>query len=333
MIPHAQLDAYAGYDAEYGHNLANHLPMAIVALARLGASEPRMTAFAATYAQQLHPLPAEQPWPAGDAWPGRLGDPRAWPMYRALFREWLAHEGAADVLSQTLPMLMRGCGAAAFHALIRAGYAVDAGRVGELADALAYWAARWFTVGEPSPDGAASDPASVLLDLRGIARPPQGLIADRMAAAAQYAAFLPAAAALRIDDADAALQRLATLAAQLYAQSGNFTVLHLITSAHALRVLLACIDVDERAPLVRHYWMAYAAGYVAAGMKPAASLDDDDLPGWGEIIEAAIASDDEHVIKLVDSCREQQEAYGDGQGDVWRAAAARAVLQDAPMPE
>ena len=34
------------------------------------------------------------------------------------------------------------------------------------------------------------------------------------------------------------LPRLARLAAQLYARSGNFTVLHLVTSAHALRVLL-----------------------------------------------------------------------------------------------
>ena len=51
---------------------------------------------------------------------------------------------------------------------------------------------------------------------------------------------------------------------------------------------------------------------------------DDDLDAlpWDAILPAAIASDDEHVIKLVDSCREQERAYG---GHEWRLAASRAV--------
>ncbi len=43
---------------------------------------------------------------------------------------------------------------------------------------------------------------------------------------------------------------------------------------------------------------------------------------WDQIIHTAITSDDEHVVKLVDSCREEEQAYG---GDEWRHAASRAV--------
>ena len=40
------------------------------------------------------------------------------------------------------------------------------------------------------------------------------------------------------------------------------------------------------------------------------------------LLHLACASDDDHLIKLVDSCREQQRAYG---GTLWRQAASRAV--------
>ena len=46
---HPQLDRASSYDAEYGHNLATHLPMALAALQRLGASAEQREAFAARH--------------------------------------------------------------------------------------------------------------------------------------------------------------------------------------------------------------------------------------------------------------------------------------------
>jgi hypothetical protein len=43
---------------------------------------------------------------------------------------------------------------------------------------------------------------------------------------------------------------------------------------------------------------------------------------WDEIVARAIESDDEHVIKLVDSARELEAALG---GAAWHLAASRAV--------
>lgn len=318
-----QLDASAGWDAEYGHNLASHLPMALTALARLGADELRREAFARVYATRLHAAPPRAPWPAGEPWQARFGDPRAWPAYRSLFDDWLDHEGAPVVLAQALPALLRGVGAAAFHGPIRAAYAVAAGHSHELADALAYWACRWFSLG-PAPRGGAEHDAARLLARIRIAKPKPALIAERMALAATDPAFAAVAAMLHIEPA-ATLEPLATLAARLYAQSRNFTVLHLVTSAHAMRVLLPWLDEDDVAAALGHYWLAYAAGYVASGLAQGAgakpSRATPTLP-WDAIVTRAIASGDDHQIKLVDSCREQARGYG---GEVWREAASRAV--------
>ena len=43
---------------------------------------------------------------------------------------------------------------------------------------------------------------------------------------------------------------------------------------------------------------------------------------WPVLVDAALASDDEHLIKLVDSCREEEAAHG---GPDWQRAASRAV--------
>lgn len=316
------LIAAARFDAEYGASLSNHLPMALVALARLGASDERLAAFAARYAQRLHLAPAAEPWPAGDAWRAQLGRPRAWPVYRSLFRDWMRHEGPADLLAQTLPVLMAGVGAAAFHGPIRVAYALAANQADERADALAYWACRWFPLGEPAASGSVADPAALLaaLDFAG-ELPDASLISQRMASAAAHPRFAPLADRLHVD-LRSTLPRLAYLAAERYAAGADFTVLHLVTSAHAMQGLLPWLDdeAEQRAALA-HYARAWLAGWATRPPHDAPQPPLAVLP-WPEIVARAIESDDDHAIKLVDSCRELEKSVG---GAVWSVAASRAV--------
>lgn len=328
MTLKTHLDAVAAFDAEYDGDLSNHLPMALAALHALGADDARLDAFAAGYAPRLPPAPPAEAWPSGDAWPGRLGDRSAWTAYRGFFAEWLRWDGLDDLLPQVLPVLMPGCGAAAFHGLIRTAYGVRFEHAGEVADGLAYWACRWLPLGDlqagPADDGAPAetDPAVVLQDLRPITRGPvatAGLIAERMHLASRRPGFRRTVARLAVDDDT--LPRLARHAARLYAASGNFTVLHLVTGCHAMQVLRPFVD-DPQA-MVRWFWQAYAAGHVGSRLKLSpAGVATTAPPDWPAIVTAAIASDDEHVIKLVDSCREHEAALG---GDEWQSAAARAV--------
>jgi hypothetical protein len=319
-----QLLHAARWDAEYGGSLSNHLPMALTALARLGASDERLAEFAARYAKKLHAAPPAEPWPAGEAWRALLGQPRAWPAYRALWREWTLNEGAADVLAQALPTLMQGAGAAAFHGPLRAAYALAANHAEELADALAYWSCRWFACGAADGEGSNADTAAVLgaLDLSAELQP-QPLIAQQMAQAAAHPRFAPALQRWRVD-AHITLPRLAMLAAERYAARAEFTVLHLVTSAHAVRVLLPWLPAEERLPALRHYAGAAAAAWATLPREhKGAPLQVNVLP-WTEIAARAIASDDDHVIKLVDSCRELESSQG---GAVWSRAASRAVAE------
>ena len=318
----ALLTRGAAFDAEYQGGLSNHLPMALVALHRLGASDVRLNQFAGRYATRLAASPAPTTWPAGDAWQGRFGQRQAWPAYRQLFAEWLTHEDAGSVLHAALPPLLAGCGGAAFHGLIRCAYAVQVGHVSELADALAYWACRHVPLATLPPELGSSDLATVLAALPTVTDDAP-LIFQRMRAVAVAPNFTATVAGLRIDAGT--LPALALHAAALYARSGNFVLLHLLTSAHALRILLPFIE----APLasVRDYAVAYAAAHSAAAAVPGAMPK---LLAWKTIIARAIASDDEHVIKLVDSCVEQRAIYG---GRAWREAASRAFMNAAaPAP-
>ena len=146
------LDAGRAFDAEYGRATPNHRSTALWSLASLGADDARLVQWAAVYETRLHPAPPPEPWPSGEAWPPRLGHPRAWPAYRSLFAEWLHNESVADVLTPVLPQLMQGCAGASFQGLARLACAVQSGHGGDLADALAYWACRWW----PAPAAAGS---------------------------------------------------------------------------------------------------------------------------------------------------------------------------------
>lgn len=312
------LDEGAAFDAEYGQGLSDHRPMALVALERLGADGARLQAWAAGYerAKGLRPARAHQAWPTGDAWAGRLGDRAAWPVYRDLFRQWIDHEGGADVLSQVLPALMPGCAAAAFHGLIRTAYATQVGHPGELADGLAHWACWHLPLGElPPVGGTEADPVVLLRRLRA-GRSAAPLIAGRIADAARDGRVNRVIAALHIDAGTP--ERLARAAALAHAESGNFTALHLVTATHAMRIVARF--ADDASTAWRWFWQAFAHAVVAARLRPAATPLT--LRDVQTLVAAALASDDEHLIKLVDSCREEERAYG---GDDWRRAASRAL--------
>jgi len=315
---HALLDDAARFGPEYGAGLASHLPMGLVALRALGADGPRLQAFVRTESAHLLPAPPAQSWPVGDAWAGRLGDIDAWPAFHDLFSQWLAAEGAADVLAQVLPQLMPGCAAAAFHGPIRAAAALRAGHAGELAAGLAYWAARHLPLGAlPARAGTVGDPLVLLRRLQAVPskRP---LIAQRMAAAAGHAALQ--AAVPRLAVGPGTLARLSQLAAQAYAGSGSFTALHMVTASHAMRLLLQFAEPGPAADAaLRWFWQAWATALVAACLKPRPAVP---LLPWPAIVQRALASTNVHVIKLVDACREEEAAHG---GSVWQQAASRAV--------
>jgi hypothetical protein len=315
----ALLDRAQAFAPEYRGTLSNHLPMALVALDALGADAARMESFFAVVAAKLDPAPP--PAPACEHWISRRGDLSAFPALRAHFVQAISAQGRDAVLRQALPSLVDGIGAGAFHGLLRTASAVVGGHDDELASGLAHWASWHLPLAQfVAAHQAATTHDSVaawLGDLMTQAdgwRSRAGMITPRMRAFAQTAAFRDGADRLAVHDGT--LRALAAQALAIYLRTKNFTVLHLMTSAHALRVITPWLDAPSVA--VRHYAYAYAAGVAASGADLNAPLIAVNVLPWPDVLRAGIASDDEHVIKLVYACRDEWLATGDA--DYQRAA-------------
>jgi hypothetical protein len=310
---HRLLGEFASLSPEYRAQLTNHLPMALHALDALGAGEARLRAFAARYVRRFEPAAAPPAGPAirGD-WTPLRGDYDAIERLRRRFAKDLAREGRDAVLRRVLPSLVDGIAAQAFHGPIRVAHAVEAGHDGELAAALAYWAARWQPMPVapgPVPDDArfddvgewldALDAAWRLDDVAPAVRLP--LISARMAEATGTHAYRRLGGALRTRGRDAGdrLAELALAGAARYARSRDLTVLHMVTAARAARVLAPWLPAEDAvlAPL----WHAVAAASLASGLAVPGAAPREPVIAlrWPDLLERARRHDDDHVVKLV----------------------------------
>lgn len=335
---HRLLDEGLQFPPEYHGNLSSHLPMALVALEGIGADEPRMRTFFTLYAQRFAaPAPRLAIKPVSD-WPILRGRFDAFEPLRSTFAVALEHEGRDAVLSGALPLLVTGIGAAAFHGAIRVAYAVESRHNGELAAALAYWAARWMPLQPPELVEPDIDNVTVWLDaidgrkLRDEAgwRWPSASIDERMRSATQTTAYRAESGRLRTCGRNAGLllAELALAAAARYAATRDFTVLHIATAARAARVLMPWLPKDNAA--LAPLWHAVAAAsltsdtaWESSGERSVSALD------WRQVLALARASDHEHVIKLVHAMAVQHAAAPD---PGWLQAAAKAVSEEAATP-
>ena len=306
----ALLDRAQAFAPEYRGDLSNHLPMALVALDSLGADAARMESFFTIASAKLEPAPPLAA--ACTDWTAKRGDLTAFASLRAHFAESIAAHGRDATLRRTLPLLVDGVGAAAFHGLLRTASAVVAQHDDELASGLAHWACCHmplapFVAAQTESDSDVSMWLAEIAAQAGDWCSDAGLITLRMREFAQTAAFHDGADRLAVHDGT--LRELAAQALAIYLRTRNFTVLHLITSGHALRLLMPWLDRPLLA--ARHYARAYAAGVAASRVTGDPAIPAVNVLPWPEVLRAGAASDDEHVIKLVYACHEEWKATGD----------------------
>lgn len=302
------------FSPAYHGELSNHLPMCLIALARLGADDERLASFAATYEKQLEP----------DRDAARAS------RIASLTAE-VRQMGRDAVLARHLPGLMPAVSAAALHGVIRLAYAILAADDDEIAHALAYWQ------GEESPIEAAptdevdgprtADPFVVLDALRAAAIPAptvrQTIIND-LRQVTHDARFHPIAGRLLVDETS--LPRLAEVARRLYVAQPSFTSLHAVTGTQAARVVVPW--VKDVAGACRALWTALAATFVVVRSPELRPRALGAPPSWDAIRRAAVASDDDHAAKFVFTCIEEEKAWSEAE---YRALAAHALGIAAPM--
>jgi hypothetical protein len=305
---HELLTASHRYAPLYGNRLANHLPMALLALDRLGADAAAMRRFADGYARRLLPAAVSSSGLDPHDVLGSAGD---YPRFLAFFQDRIREAGLDAVLHDWVPVLMPGLAASAFHGIIRLAYAIEGGLEDEIARALAYWASEYVALPlSLEPDAGTLDQIAERLRIK-VANHEfkPGIIIDKML----EIAWNPALAGAVIQPAaPPSLREIAAFGLDAYRRREDFTLLHVVTGCHAFRIVQPY--ANDKALARRYLWQAVLVAWltVVAAPKGRAQAGGDG-PGAGEeaIAARAILSSDDHVIKLCYSALCEYREYGD----------------------
>ena len=311
------LTVFAATAPWYGSvGLANHGPMAAEALVQLGRADA-VAGWVDHYRMRLDEAPPPAARPLGEEdWPDALGRADRYPEWLALFEREVADRPVAAVVGEWAPRLLPGAIGAATHGLIRTGHAVrglsaaDTGpRRLEVAAALAFWASSYRELPGPPLLIGAEGVTRALEDLPYLPEeaPEAFLISDRVASVALIAdEFEQAVASLGWNSgAVGLLDQLAAGGALAYLRNadagGAIGLLHSVTAPLACELLLPWLAPEDRDAALGYVWQAVAALHVAYDVDRAEPVPAGTAPPAEDLVERALASGDEHAIKLTEA--------------------------------
>lgn len=279
------LDEGAGFDPHYVPSMnTDHLPMALVALSNLGATEVVLKDFQTRYKERLRPVIDGPDVPSIAAGRGRF---EAFAGIRQILNAEIAEKGVDEVLAQQLPALLPSLASGAFHPMIRLGFALRANHVGEVASALAYWLVQPFDPKlKPTKTGVGMRKTLETLDVVDVPPGRFGAGLSLLDEKDLYPAPL-----------DTTLADCASASLDVYLGTRNFFALHFVTATQAAR---QCLPYANEDLMVQSLTAAIQAGYLVVG-----------APEVAQPLPAPAQLDEEHAIKYVYACSEELAFYGD----------------------
>lgn len=310
---------FAG-DEEGNHGLTNHGPMAAEVMVRRGL-DIRLDDWLDHYVGRLTDLPT--PGERITDWRAALGDAKRIGDWTAFFRAEVRSQPWQEALGLWWPRLLPGIAAGSTHGVIRVGHAVrtlttavSPQALDELANGLAFWAARSRILPGAVTPGALP-PASALDALPSLPER-TGLIAHRLDRLGTLPSWPGAAGSLAMptvaDDVPSVLADLVDAATVRYLRVGRDAPVLLVHTATAPNAVLHCLPV-----LPKELWQAsLAAAWTAAAAitvtyagppTPTKTLLEGDDP-VGVLLDRAADHRDEHVIKFADTAVESFERTG-----------------------
>ncbi len=299
------LDANARFDLA-ARGTTNHCPMALVALAEMGASPARLQAFfdmwEREYALSAPPVDATI---SRNYWKRHVGEREAFGALRLCFLDWIVDAGPVPVITTVLQAVPFAPATQAFHSLIRLAYGIEVGHAGEIAAGLASLISSHLPIEislEKNPKAESVDAGfdHAAQALSGVVFPGSSITARLRAVASDVrfgtAVLAPPANVALLDD----LAR-ATIAA--YWRKRDFTLLHTVTATRAARIVFAELQDSLVEKLLPGLWVALSAAYAMIGKPANAETSIPDVAiDWNELCQMAIASNDDHVIKMTYTC-------------------------------
>ncbi|MEI8610925.1 questin oxidase family protein [Enterovibrio sp. Hal110] len=285
-----------GFGPTFGPRFSNHLPMAITAMQRLGASPAQLEKEYQRAADHLAPLGEA----LGVDTPA-LGEKTHNADFVEYYRSMLGKLGTEETLRRILPSLLPGISAGAFHGVIRLAYALESQDIDELSHALAYWSSGFTPLGDLtfqqdlSPEDDLNQALSVFHDH--IYR--KGIIIDHV----EELVTLEKYQAIASQPDSLSLEVVARIVLTQYSASDDFTLLHGVTGFQALLSLLPFIEDQDAA--LHYFWQAYVAAACTAEYREPHSnekLHSDVIADWSHWFEQALETENDHTIKLTYSC-------------------------------
>ncbi|MDR3373878.1 MAG: questin oxidase family protein [Ancalomicrobiaceae bacterium] len=317
---------------EFPRYLANHAPMVLMALDRLGASSDRLDNWYDAYRAKngLVPLPPPVAPITEETWRASLGDRSREADYRAFFTIEVQRLGLPLAISQYLPTLIPGVAGSALHPLMRLAYAVLNNDPVEAGAALGYWATTYLPLPAAGRHPATTEDPGQVLAMVGEIEGTRGyeveidLLWHHIRHVSGLTGFAPLVDRLKFTSDTPRLMAATALA--LFAGTMDFSALHSVTGLHWIRLIAPNLENPE--PLYRAFWQVIAAlvphiGFPSLpGPDELAAMRAVSAPPWEDIKLAAIASNDEHDISLVYSAWSEEQVWRDS---LYRVVAARRV--------
>jgi hypothetical protein len=308
---------------EFRGGLSNHGPMAAEAMVRLGRADA-VESWLDQYLKRLDEAPHATDPVTAETWREALGELNRVADWEAYFRAQIAGEPWRDVFARWWPRLLPGVAASATHGVIRTSHAArslaaadaagrsaaeTAERRDELARGLAYWAASYIELPVAGRPSGTLDPAAAIRALPVLdEQDPGGLITARLKEGLPRLPGIGAALAALRPPADPApdLRDLAREFAGVFLAYGRrqpITFLHAVTAPVAAYSVLPLLPRQLARPTYDGLWQVGASLYaVHAGTVTPEPLPAANPPAPDDLTDRAVATGDEHAIKLTEAC-------------------------------
>ena len=300
------------YEAEYAigkiEGVSNHLPMSLISLAKIGASDSCLERFYNWYVPRLNKRNIEEKnIGTADNLQQYLGRHTNNHSLFLFFRGELENIGRDQICRRYLPILMPGVAAGAFHPLIRLAFGMEIDDDDEICEALASWVMGYLPLSIPD-EKPRNEVGAIIANLNEASIDP-----------GQFKAPSIFERVKNVGDSDIfqvkvsrplqpSIKDIADIAIRAYLAKPSFAVLHLVTATHALRVV--CERYGDISKSIDHFWTAFCATYVSEGSpNPNTPSPDVELLEWSELKHIATDSLDDHTCKFVYACLEEESAY------------------------
>jgi hypothetical protein len=299
---------------EFGPGLSNHGPMAAEALIALGREEA-VEPWAAAYRHRLVDAPESRHPIAPEGWREALGDITRVGDWTAFFERELADVPWRTAIDAWVERLAPGIMAGATHGFLRTAHAVrslERGetpvRVHELAEGLAYWAARYQELPRRAGSPGTMRIAQALARVPHVEGPGgRGLIFDAVKAVATVDfERVIGDVDTTIDAGEFVSDITHTFVREYLANADRAAIafVHTVTAPSAIRMVAPYLSDDTRRLTLACAWQSCAAIYATYGGGGAAQREQPDAGAYdvGDLVSEAVASGDEHAIKFTEAC-------------------------------